>query len=299
MTPCQAYLIPTYSCKNNANGRAESQSFLGHCMTSRLITLTTDFGGESYYVAQMKGAIYLRNPAANVIDLSHNMVPHDVPSAAYWINRATRLFPADTIHVVVIDPGVGTRRDLVYCRTKARTFLGPDNGVLSLATQQDGVEQIVRLSNTQLFHADVSQTFHGRDILAPVAAKLSLGASPLMLGDRLDQLLEVSVARPTALSDRIQGEVVFVDRFGNLISNISRGEIERGAASAAAVLAIQVCGREILGFSGTYGDQRPGTLVSIFDSDGFLEIAIVQGDAAQLLSAKIGDLITVQLGIPK
>ncbi len=268
-------------------------------MKSRLITLTTDFGGGSYYVSQMKGAIYLRNPDASVVDLSHDMVPHDVRSAAYWINRATRLFPVDTIHVVVIDPGVGTRRDLVYCRTKARTFLAPDNGVLSVAAQQDGVEQIVRLSNTQLFHADVSQTFHGRDILAPVAAKLSLGASPLMLGEKLDQLLELAFARPAVVGDQIQGEIVFIDRFGNLISNIVRGEIEPRTESTNTPLAIRVCGREVLELSETYGDHPPGELVSIFDSDGFLEVAIVHGDAAQVLAAKVGDPISVCWGNPK
>lgn len=262
-------------------------------MTSRLITLTTDFGGGSYYVGQMKGAIYLRNPAANVIDLSHDMLPHDVRSAAYWINRATRLFPSDTIHVVVIDPGVGTRRDLVYCRTQARTFLAPDNGVLSIVAAQDGIDQIVRLSNMQLFHADISKTFHGRDILAPVAAKLSLGASPLMLGERLEQLFELEFARPEVAPQRIQGEVVFVDRFGNLISNISRGAIE-SVQPPGATPQIEMRDRQIVGISETYGDESIGSLVSLFDSDGFLEVAVVEGNAAAQLSAKIGDSIEVR-----
>lgn len=264
-------------------------------MTSRLITLTTDFGGGSYYVGQMKGAIFLRNPDAQVIDLSHDMVPHDVRSAAYWIHRATRLFPADTIHVVVIDPGVGTRRDLVYCQTKARTFLAPDNGVLSGAVRHDGIERIVRLSNTQLFHADVSQTFHGRDILAPVAAKLSLGASPLMLGERLERLQEIALPRPAVGEDRIQGEVVFIDRFGNLISNIAREDVRRlmGSSNERARVRVRSRGREIMGLSETYGDQPSDSLVTIFDSDGFLEIAVVNGNAAQNLSAAIGEPVTV------
>jgi S-adenosylmethionine hydrolase len=262
-------------------------------MSCRLITLTTDFGGGSYYVGQMKGAIFLRNPDASVIDLSHDMLPHDVPAAAYWIHRATRLFPRDAIHVVVVDPGVGTRRDLVYCRTQARTFLGPDNGVLSWAAQRDGIEQIVRLSNTQLFHADVSKTFHGRDILAPVAAKLSLGASPLMLGEPMSELQPVAMAQPQILGDRIVGQVVFVDRFGNLISNVSRDDVEQLWGTDDQALSVQACDRAIRGLSGTYGDQRPGSLISIFDSDGFLEVAIVQGSAAQVLAAGIGASIAV------
>ncbi len=262
-------------------------------MTSPLITLTTDFGWGSYYVSQMKGAIYLRNPVAQVIDLSHDMVPHDVGAAAYWINRATRLFPADTIHVVVVDPGVGTRRDLVYCRTKARTFLAPDNGVLGSVAAQDGVERIVRLSNTQLFHADVSKTFHGRDILAPVAAKLSLGASPLILGEPLDHLQGLEVVQPVIRDKEIHGAIVFVDRFGNLISNISRELIEQKSSAALGQLVVRIGSRQITGLSGTYGEQAPATLVAIFDSDGFLEVAVVNGEAAKSLAANVGDPIWV------
>jgi S-adenosylmethionine hydrolase len=264
-------------------------------MSARLITLTTDFGGGSYYVSQMKGAILLRNPDAQVIDLSHDMPPHDVSSAAYWVHRATRLFPSDTIHVVVIDPGVGTRRDLVYCRTKQRTFLAPDNGVLSAVVKHDSIEQIVRLSNAQLFHADVSKTFHGRDILAPVAAKLSLGASPLMLGEKLSGIQMVDLPVATVGPREIIGEVVFIDRFGNLISNISREQVESFAPPHAAV-TVQAGGRVIQGLAGTYGEAPPGAIVSIFDSDGFLEVAVVNGSAAQDLPATRGDSIVVRLG---
>ncbi len=260
-------------------------------MTSPLITLTTDFGWGSYYVSQMKGAIYLRNPVAQVIDLSHDMVPHDVAAAAYWINRATRLFPADTIHIVVVDPGVGTRRDLVYCRTKSRTFLAPDNGVLASVASQDGIERIVRLSNTQLFHADVSKTFHGRDILAPVAAKLSLGASPQILGEPLDRLQGLDAAQPEIRGNEILGTIVFIDRFGNLISNISRELIEQASLSALGQLVIRIGSHQIRGLSGTYGEHVPHTLAAIFDSDGFLEVAVVNGSAAKSLSAIVGDSI--------
>jgi S-adenosylmethionine hydrolase len=262
-------------------------------MTSRLITLTTDFGWGSYYVSQMKGAIYLRNPAAQVVDLSHDMPAHDVGATAYWLNRATRLFPADAIHIVVVDPGVGTRRDLIYCRTKARTFLAPDNGVLAAAAAQDGVEKIVRLSNAQLFHADVSQTFHGRDILAPVAAKLSLGASPQVLGEPMASLHGLELPRPQVRGDEIHGSIVFVDRFGNLISNISRELIERTLGEQADKLIVRVGGRQIRGLSATYGDNAPRTLVAIFDSDGFLEAAVVNGSAATDLNVKLGASIAV------
>jgi S-adenosylmethionine hydrolase len=257
------------------------------------VTLTTDFGNGSYYVSQMKGAIYLRNPGAQVIDLSHDLIPHDVASAAYWVHRATRLFPSDAIHVVVVDPGVGTRRDLTYCRTKARTFLAPDNGVLSAAVQHDGIDQIVRLSNTQLFHADISKTFHGRDILAPVAAKLSLGASPLMLGERLKKLVEIQFPRPQIKSNRIIGEVAFIDRFGNLISNITREHVER-FEPAPDLISVTAGGREIRGLCGTYGDAAPGEVVSIFDSDGFLEVAVVNESAAAKLSVSRGEPIVVR-----
>lgn len=262
-------------------------------MSTRLVTLTTDFGSGSYYVSQMKGAIFLRNPDAQVIDLSHDLPPHDIPAAAYWLNRATRLFPSDTIHVVVIDPGVGTSRELVYCRTTARTFLAPDNGVLSAAAQQDGIAQIVRLSNSQLFHADISQTFHGRDILAPVAAKLSLGASPLMLGEPLRHLQEIRFPVPRAESDRLVGEIVFVDRFGNLISNITRDHVER-FEPASDLVVVTACGKEIRGLCRTYGDAAPGETIAIFDSDGFLEVAVVNASAAEKLSAVRGDALQVR-----
>ena len=267
-------------------------------MSVRLITLTTDFGWGSYYVAQMKGAIFLRNPSASVIDLSHELPPHDVRSAAYWIHRATRMFPADTIHVVVVDPGVGTRRDLVYCRTKSRVFLAPDNGVLSRVVAADGIEQIVRLSNTQLFHADVSQTFHGRDILAPVSAKLSLGASPLILGEPLDQLQSFRWNEPEIAAERIVGEVVYVDRFGNLISNISRGQLEQAAGSAMASIRVRIADRQIEGLSGTYGERSPHSLLAIFDSDGFLEVAVVNSSAAETLALGVGAAMRVEWNRP-
>jgi hypothetical protein len=259
-------------------------------MPARLITLTTDFGAWSYYVSQMKGAILSRNPEVRIIDLSHEMRPFDVAAAAYWINRATRLFPPDSIHVVVVDPGVGTRRDLVYCRTKQRTFLAPDNGVLAEVLAEDGWEEAIRLANAQLFHADVSRTFHGRDILAPVAAKLSLGAAPRMLGEPIDRLGGTTGARAEIRGETIYGSIVFVDRFGNLISNIPRRLIEKGGKGVAD-WTVSLAEREIHGLAGTYGENQPGTLVALFDSDGYLEVAVVNGSAAASLSIASGQPI--------
>jgi S-adenosylmethionine hydrolase len=265
-------------------------------MQKHIITLTTDFGWGSYYVGQMKGAIYLRDPDAQVIDLSHDMAPFDIPAAAYWVNRATRLFPPDTIHVVVVDPGVGTRRDLVYCRTKRRTFLAPDNGVLGAAVRLDGLDKLIRLSNAQLFHADVSQTFHGRDILAPVAAKLSLGASPSMLGDVLDQLSPSVFSEPVLEPHRIRGSIVYVDRFGNLITDIPRALVDQLASAHQGAPKVRVGGREIRRFAGTYGENPPQTLVALYDSDGFLEVAVAHGSAASLLGTAAGAAVEVEWG---
>ena len=256
-----------------------------------IITLTTDFGLGSPYVAAMKGVILSVNPAAVVVDLSHDIPPQNIRQAALVLEEVTPYYPAGTIHVVVVDPGVGTERALIYARFGGQHYLAPDNGVLSRLARQQQPEEVRRLENQQLWRHPVSNTFHGRDILAPVAGHLSLGIGPAELGPpaQLSVLLDWPQAR--ILPDRIVGVVEEIDSFGNLITNI-RAEALAGRPTDRR--AVVVCGiYETYGIYSAYAQQPEDSLVALISSSGRLELALVGSNAARRLGITVGTPVTV------
>ena len=256
-----------------------------------LITLTTDFGYGSSYVAAMKGVILTINPAAQLVDLAHNIPPQDVRHAAFLLSEASHWFPAGTIHVAVIDPGVGSERRLLYARMEDQIYIAPDNGLLSALAQRRGPSKIIALENKEFWFPKVSSTFHGRDILAPVAAQLSLGLEPERLGPRVESIVELSWPEPKVTANSIHGEVLSIDGFGNLITNIRGQSLAR--RDNISPLHIECEGRSTENFVRTYADRPQGTLVALVGSSGLLELAIVGGSAVNHLGARIGSLIHV------
>ncbi len=247
---------------------------------SAIITLTTDFGAGSPYVAAMKGVMLGINPAVRLVDLSHEVGPQDVRHGAVLLAETTTWFPAGTIHVAVVDPGVGTARRLLYARIGDQHYLAPDNGLLSLLAKRRRPVRIVELTNSEYWLPAVSNTFHGRDIFAPVAGQLSLGLEPERLGPIVADLNMLDWPEPQLGDHRIDGAVRWTDRFGNLITNIPSSML--AAAESPSGLKISCFGKQIHGTISSYGDAQAGELTALIGSSGFLEIAVVNGSAAQI-----------------
>src|SRR6266849_1467943 len=242
----------------------------------QLITLTTDFGGESPYVAAMKGVILGLNPQAQLIDLSHQIPPQDVRFGAFFLRASVPYFAPEAIHVVVVDPGVGTDRELLYVEIDGHRLLAPDNGCWTGLMGQvgqtllSGKPTVFRLTERRFWRPTVSPTFHGRDILAPVAAHLSLGEDPRNLGQPFDDWLRLEIPSPTIEPDRLVGEVIFIDHFGNLITNIPGGEFARMSDRQVQIL---VGDREVCRRVRTYGEAEKGTLIALISSSDLMEVA--------------------------
>src|SRR5262245_5591325 len=256
-----------------------------------IITLTSDFGPASPYVAQMKGVILSICREALLVDLSHGVRPQSIREGAVVLADAAPRFPPGTIHIGVVDPGVGTARRIVYVEIGPQRYLAPDNGLLSLLASRDRPKQILALENSKFWLTKRSATFHGRDVLAPVAAHLAAGVDPEKLGSSRDELMTLDWPRPKKIPRGLEGEVLYVDSFGNIISNISREQL--GALGSPASLFIEVAGRKLRGLVPTYGAALAGECVALLDSQDRLEIAIVEGSAARDLTVKAGDPVRV------
>jgi S-adenosylmethionine hydrolase len=257
-----------------------------------LITLTTDFGQGSPYVAQLKGAILTGCREVDLVDVSHAIGPQSIREGAVVLADATPRFPPATIHVAVVDPGVGTQRRLVYAEIGEQRYLTPDNGLLTLLARRTPPSRIVALENRRYWATEPSSTFHGRDILAPVAAHLARGVDPAELGPALDALVLLDFSQPARSPGGVVGEVLYVDSFGNLITNIRRDDLE--LLGDRARLSVECAGCTIAGLVGTYGNAAPGELVALIDSQGRLEVAIVGGSAARELAAGAGTAVRVR-----
>lgn len=250
------------------------------------ITLTTDFGASSPYVGAMKGVILSINPNARIVDISHVVPPQQVLAGAQILDETTRYFPPDTLHVAVIDPGVGTSRKIIYAEIGAQRYVCPDNGLLSRLSERDSPAQIVEVANSKYFRESVSSTFHGRDIMAPVAAHLSLGVQPDELGSPLTELRTLNWPGVEKLANRIQGEIVAIDSFGNLVTNITR-EMLADVPTDESV-AVRCDGHETHSIFSTYAEQPPMTLVALIGSNDQLELAIVDDSAKIMLGVTVG-----------
>lgn len=287
---------------------------------SPLIVLTTDFGLSDAYVGVMKGVILGINPHAAIVDLTHDIQPQDVRQGALVLGQNYRYFPPGTIHVAVVDPGVGTNRRAVLLGTPEARFIAPDNGLLSeVLKKQAGISfpgpgnpgiislpphlSACELANPRFQRQPVSNTFHGRDVFAPAAAHLSLGVSPAEMGSPVAQLVYLPSPEPFAQEDEVRGEVIYIDKFGNLVTNISAEHL--GAAGPKAPTMSTVIGDwRITGLSRTFHDvpehkpAQPGDLplVALMGSNGYLEIALPDGNAAHTLGLGIGEPVSVSVG---
>jgi len=262
-----------------------------------IITLTTDFGTGSPYVAAIKGVVLSLNPAATMVDLTHEVPPHDVRCGAIVLEDTSDCFPPGTIHVAVVDPGVGTDRAIVLARIGRQSYLAPDNGLLSRLARRTPPAKIIRLSQPEYWLQPVSATFHGRDVMAPVAARLSLGLDPDHLGEPADKLVMLDWPEVRVLPDRIEGSILWIDPFGNLVTDVT-AELLAGWSRGREPPGTWICcrGRRIAGLSRTYGDHACGSLIAVIGSSDRLEIAVVGGSAAEALQAAVGEQVTIGRG---
>ncbi len=257
-----------------------------------IITLLTDFGLQDAYVGVMKGVIWGIAPDVQIVDLTHDLPPQDVFQGALTLWRAVPYFPPGTVHLAVVDPGVGTSRRPLAARMGDHFFVGPDNGLCSFALEQveaqGGQAQFVCLDQRQYWLPQVSRSFHGRDIFAPVAAYLARGVRLEALGSPVSDPTRLALPQPQRNATGWRAQIIHVDRFGNLATNLRQEQLSPGA-----VVTIRLKGAEIRGLVQAYGDQRTGELVGMFDSSGFLAIAMVNGNAARQLQARVGDPVEV------
>ena len=274
-----------------------------------IITLTTDFGISDPYIGEMKGVILGINPKVTVIDLCHSIEPQNILEASFLLSIAYRSFPEGTIHVVVIDPGVGSGRRLVLLKNPVAFFIAPDNGVLSYVLFSDSRQiedldleikekelptglEAVSITNPRFWRHPISSTFHGRDIMAPVAAHLSLGTSPYEFGEVIHSLFAFMPPQPSIDSEApdgsIIGHIIHIDHFGNLITDVRNDLVTED-------ITIEVCNRHIQGLSSCYSEaSEGGELLALIGSSGNLEIAAKNKSAADMLKAKIGDKVRIR-----
>lgn len=271
-----------------------------------IITLTTDFGFSDAYVAVMKGVILSTNPGATIIDITHSVKPQNIAQAAFILNIAYRYFPQQSIHVAIVDPGVGSERQGIILKTPSSLFLAPDNGILSYVinelssnerpsnqysrnperiTFEKGIEAVA-ITEPRFWRHPVSPTFHGRDIFAPVAAGLSLGISPYEFGERITSLYVFPAPKPCFdPQGNLVGHILYVDNFGNLITDIKSTDLPQGN------IIIEAAGQHIQGVS-RYYEEAQG-LMAILGSSGYLEISLRDGRACDFLGMEIGDEVKV------
>ena len=261
---------------------------------NQFITLLTDFGLKDPYVSIMKGVIYSINPSVKVIDITHNIERHNIIQAAFILASAYKFFPKGTIHCVVVDPGVGTSRRALIVVSNNYVFIGPDNGVLALAANQDEVKKVYEIIPGKYIPKSSSNTFHGRDIFAPAAAYLSKGVKPEDLGNPVSHYIVPNFAKPLLKNNKIIGEVIYIDVFGNIITNIPRNVIEQANIEAGSRLRLKI-GRTVylLPFVRAYGEVGKGEPLILMDSFDFLEIAVNQDSAADMFKVSVGDKIEI------
>ena len=257
-----------------------------------IITLTTDFGLGSPYVAAMKGVILCINPAANIVDLSHAIPPQQIMAGALALEQSAPTFPRDTIHVAVVDPGVGTSRAIVYAEIDGQRYVCPDNGLLGRLASRQSPSKIIRITAEQFFRHPVAPTFHGRDIMAPVAAHLSLGVDPDELGPPLETLQALDWPGATKVAHRIEGRVVAVDSFGNLVTDITRDMLD--GVPTDTTVGVFCEDHETRGIFNTYADQPSMTLIALVGSNDQLELAIVDDRATTMLGVGVGAPVEVR-----
>jgi S-adenosylmethionine hydrolase len=259
---------------------------------SQIITLTTDFGLQDHYVSAMKAVMLGIAPDVRFVDVSHEIPPQDIMAGAWVVKNTAFLYPPGTVHLVVVDPGVGTSRHPIALKIKDQYFVGPDNGIFSLLFKEYDYDAY-KLNNSSFWRQGVSNTFHGRDIFAPVSAHLSAGIPLDEIGEPIDELVTYHWAVPIADKDGLQGWVVHIDRFGNLITNISEKLIDDHLKRKTVKIYV---GNTMLNkVVSTFGDVEEGEPAAFIGSSGMLEIGINKGNAARMLSVDKGAQISIVL----
>ena len=256
-----------------------------------MVTLTTDFGLRDPYVAEMKAVILGICSNAMIVDISHQIEKFSVRMGAFVLASASPYFPEGTVHVAVIDPRVGTRRRALCIKTKHSFFIGPDNGVLVLAAKAQGIEQVYEISNRKFMLPKVSNTFHGRDVFSPAAAHLANGTIPSDFGPQTEKMVIPDFAKVVREKDRLVGEVIHVDDFGNIITNIRSKDLNW--MKTGKVIKVKVKNRGLtMKFCSVYAEVGAKKPLALIGSHGFLEISVNQGNASRAFRVKSGDKVT-------
>ena len=258
-----------------------------------VITLTTDFGTRDPYVAQLKGVLLAGCEGVRVHDLTHEIAPQDVLEGALFLAAAVPTFPPGTVHLAVVDPGVGTDRRAIAASVGGQHVVCPDNGLLTLLARRAPIEEVRSIERTSLQREPVSATFHGRDLFAPAAALLACGGAPAELGPAVADPVELPLPRPRSEGGRLLGEVLHVDRFGNAITNLGRADVQTAAGGRTA--SIEAGGRR-LPLARTYGDVAEGEVLALIGSADLLEVAVREGSAAEALGLVRGSEVLAAAG---
>ncbi len=260
-----------------------------------VITLLTDFGLKDGYVGVLKGVIWGIAPQAQIADITHQVRPQNVLEGALALGRVAAYFPAGTIHLAVVDPGVGTQRRPLAARFGEQYFVGPDNGLCTLldeSARQSGMRvQFIHLDRPQYWLPEISKVFHGRDIFSPVAAHLANGVALSKLGSPISDPKLLEIPHPKQVGDGWRGQVILVDNFGNLSTNLTRREL-----AGMSPMTVRIAGKQIRGLVNTFGDAQPGDLAAMFGEADDLTIAVVNGSAAAALSVGAGEPVEVLPG---
>ncbi len=253
----------------------------------RIITLATDFGEKDYFVGAVKGVILSINPEVRIVDITHQLQPFSLISAAFTLKNFYAYYPKGTIHLVVVDPQVGGKRKPILIQTEKYFLVGPDNGIFSWVEQP--FRKIINLTNSKFFLNPVSSTFQARDIFAPLSAYLSLGLKVEEFGQPIKKIARLEIPKPKFTKNRIIGEIIQVDNFGNLITNIQSKDLKKGFKH------LKIRSRQIAKKSTTFSDVAKGEILAYWGSAGFLEIGVNQGRAVEKFKAKIGEKVEIEL----
>jgi hypothetical protein len=258
-----------------------------------IITLTTDFGLSDHFVGVMKGVILGIQPAADLIDISHGVQPHDIADGAFTIAQAYRYFPKNTIHVVVVDPGVGSARRPLLAEMAGQYFVAPDNGVLSMIFAREQAVRVRHITNERYFLQPVSRTFHGRDVFSPVAGHLAAGITPAQFGMRIEDYIRASFDEPAQTGKHTWiGAVLKADHFGNLATNF---HIDDFPSVRTHAFALQIGTQSISRLALTFSECAPGELFVVVGSSGYIEVAASEGSAAKALGCGAGSPVELTI----
>jgi len=253
-----------------------------------IITLTTDFGAADWFVGTMKGVILSLQPGAQIVDITHEMPAGDIRAGAFALAASYKFFPKRTVHVAVIDPGVGSQRKAIAVQTLNYYFVGPDNGVLSLALAREKIQAVHQITNEQLFLRPLSNTFHGRDVFAPVAAKLSNGLALGKVGATIKKFVKLNWPEARRTADSMKGEIVYIDRFGNAITNMRNGRFTSMGKSSCEIFLKD---KRLCSLQEFYQAVAHGAPVAVRGSSGFLELAANGDSASKKFKLKVGQAV--------